>query len=101
MRWHLCSPHAGIITPDVMASVPCNATGDMLSSSRHLSRRYAGVLAWIGLAPCQCCAGVIALIVQASPPAMRWRLCPARAGAVALLALATSPRSRWLLQITM
>ena len=100
-RWHLCSPYSGFITPDAMVSVLCNATGDMLSpQSRHLSRHYAGVLAWIGLAPCQCCAGAIALVVQASPPAMRWRLCPARAGAVAFLALATSPQSHWLLQIT-
>ncbi len=106
LHWHLCSPHAGVITPDAMASVHCDAAVDTLSSqSWHLPRHYAGVLAWIGLAPCHCCAGVIALVMQASPPALagvstsivltsspctRQRRCLPRAGDLALLVLATS-----------
>jgi hypothetical protein len=38
LRWRLRSPRVGVITPDAMASVHCNATGDALSSQSQLKR---------------------------------------------------------------
>jgi hypothetical protein len=38
LRWRLCSPRVGVITPDTMASVHCDAAGDALSSQSQLNR---------------------------------------------------------------
>ena len=38
LHWRLCSPRIGVITPDTMASVHCDAAGDALSSQSQLNR---------------------------------------------------------------
>jgi hypothetical protein len=40
---------------------------------------------------CPCCAGILALVALASPPALRWRRHPPRAGIIAPVMLASAP----------
>jgi hypothetical protein len=75
--WYPCLSHSGFCPIRMLLATHC--------------RCRAGVLASFALAPFWHCAGVIALVAQASPQASRWHLCPPRAGTNALVVLASSP----------